>query len=181
MSIPNFISLARLFAAPLTVWLILTGEITLAFWLFFVAAVSDAVDGFIAKRFKLTTVLGAYLDPLADKALLVGVYVALGNAGHLELWLVILVVFRDLVIVGGALLFWLLTRSLTMQPLMISKVNTVAQIVLAAVMLGSLGLGVAIDRLIIETLVYAVAATTLLSGGRYVMVWTRRAAGVENP
>ncbi|MFQ5959142.1 MAG: CDP-alcohol phosphatidyltransferase family protein, partial [Alphaproteobacteria bacterium] len=175
-----FISLARLFAAPLTVWLILTGEITVAFWTFFAAAVSDAVDGFIAKRFKRTTVLGAYLDPLADKALLVGVYVALGNAGHLELWLVILVVFRDLLIVGGALLFWLLTRSLTMQPLMISKVNTVAQIVLAAVMLGSLGLGVAIDRLI-ETLVYVVAATTLLSGGRYVMEWTRRAAGVEAP
>ncbi len=180
MSIPNFISLARLFSAPLTFWLILTGEITLAFWAFFAAAISDAVDGFIAKRFQQTTVLGAYLDPLADKALLVGVYIALGNEGYLELWLVILVVFRDLLIIGGALLYWLLTRSLTMKPLMISKVNTVAQIVLATVMLANLGFDVGADRLI-DGLVYVVAATTLLSGGRYVMEWTRRAAGVEAP
>ncbi len=180
MSFANAISLARLFTSPLIVWLILTGEMAFAFWVFLAAGVSDAVDGFIAKRIEKATVLGAYLDALADKALLVGVYVALGVEGHLELWLVILVVFRDILIVGGAILFRLLTRTLTMQPLMVSKVNTVTQIVLAAVVLGRLGLDIAIGGVVV-VLVYAVAATTLVSGGAYLIDWTRRAARVESP
>lgn len=180
MSFANAISLARLFTSPLIVWLILTGEMRFAFWVFLAAGVSDAVDGFIAKRIEKATVLGAYLDALADKALLVGVYVALGVEGHLELWLVILVVFRDILIVGGAILFRLLTRTLTMQPLMVSKVNTVTQIVLATVVLGRLGLDIAIDG-VVMVLVYAVAATTLASGGAYLFDWTRRAARMESP
>ncbi len=178
MNLPNAISLARLLSAPLMVWLILTGEMTLVFWLFLAASLSDGVDGFIAKRFDRTTVLGSYLDPLADKALLVGVYVALGGEGYIDLWLVILVVFRDLLIIGGALLLWLMTRTLTTKPLMISKVNTVAQIGLAVVMLGHLGLGLAIEELA-NVLVWVVAATTLASGASYLITWTRRAAKVE--
>ncbi len=178
MNVPNTISLARLFAAPLTVWLILTGELAPAFWIFLAAGISDAVDGLIAKRYEGETVLGAYLDPIADKALLVSVYVALGSEGFLELWLVILVVFRDMLIVGGALLFWLLSRSLSIEPLMISKVNTVVQMVLAAVVLASLGLDLGMNE-VVGVLVFLVAATTLASGGAYVVEWTRRAAGVE--
>ena len=178
MNLPNAISLARLFSAPLVVWLILSNEITAAFWLFLIAAVSDGVDGFIAKRLGTTTVLGGFLDPIADKVLLVGAYAALGSNGLLELWLVILVIFRDLLIVGGALLFRLLTRSLDMEPLMISKVNTVAQIVLAAVVLGDIGLDLGL-AMIVDALVLVVAATTLASGAAYVVQWTRRAAGVE--
>lgn len=178
MNLPNAISLARLFSAPLVVWLILSNEITVAFWLFLVAAISDGVDGFIAKRLGTTTILGAFLDPIADKVLLVGTYAALGSNGMLELWLVILVVFRDLLIVGGALLFRLLTRSLDMEPLMVSKVNTVAQIVLAAVVLGNSGLDLGL-AMVVDVLVLVVAATTLASGAAYVVQWTRRAAGVE--
>lgn len=171
------ISLARLFAAPVTVWLMLTGEMTFAFWLFLAASISDAVDGFIAKRFDRETMLGGYLDPLADKALLVSVYITLGVLDHLALWLVIMVVFRDILIIGGALLLWLLARSFTIQPLMISKVNTVAQIVLAAVVLGDLGLDLVTDGLV-QALIYAVAATTLASGATYLVEWTRRASRV---
>lgn len=178
MSLPNLISLGRLFCAPLVVWLILTDELTVAFWVFFFAAASDGVDGLIAKHFDSATDLGRLLDPLADKALLVGVYAALGNAGHLDLWLVILVIFRDLLIVGGALLFWMLSRPLAMNPLVVSKINTVAQILLATVVLASLGFGIAADT-VVELLVYAVAATTLASGGQYVVEWMRRAAGLE--
>ena len=126
--------------------------------------------------------LGAFLDPIADKALLVGVYIALGDYDDvgigLPLWLVILVVFRDMSIIGGALLFRLLTRTLSMEPLMISKVNTVAQIVLAAAMLGRLGLDIGWP-VVTEALIYIVALTTLASGVAYVVEWTRRAAGVE--
>ncbi|MCH9020890.1 MAG: CDP-alcohol phosphatidyltransferase family protein [Proteobacteria bacterium] len=180
MNLPNMISLARLFAAPVTVWLMLTGEMTVAFWLFLAASVSDAVDGFIAKRFDRETMLGGYLDPLADKALLVSVYITLGVLDHLALWLVILVVFRDILIIGGVLLLWLLARSFTIQPLMISKVNTVAQIVLATVVLGDLGLDLVTDGLV-QVLIYAVAATTLASGATYLVEWTRRASRVETP
>ena len=178
MNLPNAISLARLFSAPLVVWLILSDQTKVAFWVFLIAAVSDGVDGFIAKRRGMETVLGGFLDPIADKVLLVGAYAALGSNGILALWLVILVIFRDLLIVGGALLFRLLTRSLDMEPLMISKVNTVAQIVLAAVVLGNGGLGLGLATLI-NGLVIVVAATTLASGAAYVIQWTRRAAGVE--
>lgn len=178
MSLPNIVSLARLFAAPLAVWLILSGEIAFAFWVFIAAGISDAVDGFIAKRFGRTTELGGYLDPIADKVLLVGVYIALGNEEMVALWLVILVVFRDLLIIGGALLLWLMGRKLRMAPLMVSKVNTVAQIVLAAVLLGAYGFAIPLDPLI-DVLVYLVGATTLASGGLYVVEWMRRATGAE--
>ncbi len=89
----------------------------IAFVLFLVAGVSDAVDGFLAKRFRMTTVLGSYLDPLADKALLVSIYVTLGINGQLPRWLVILVVSRDVMIVGGVMLSWLVGSPVKMKPL----------------------------------------------------------------
>jgi len=178
VNIPNVISLARLLAVPVIVWLILGGQMLPAFWVFVAAGISDAVGGFIAKRFDAETEVGKYLDPIADKILLVGVYVSLGNQSYVETWLVIMVVFRDVLIVGGALLFHTLTQSLSMRPLMISKVNTAAQIVLAAVVLGINGLGLT-DPGVVEALAYAVAATTLLSGGAYVVTWSRLAAAME--
>ena len=179
MNIPNLISLRRLLAAPVMVWLILDSRLTEAFVLFIAAGVSDAVDGFIAKRFDAETDFGKFLDPLADKALLVCVYVSLAQADLLVIWLAIMVVFRDAVIVGGAILFHTLTHTLTMRPLRISKVNTAAQIVLAAAVLGVSGLGVE-GGLFIDVMVYAVAATTLLSGAVYVVTWSRMAALMEN-
>lgn len=169
-SLPNLITLARLLAVPLMVWLIGEGEFTIAFWLFVLAGISDALDGFIAKRFHAESVLGSYLDPIADKALLVCTYVTLGLAGHIVAWLVILVVFRDILIVGGALLSSLVDRPLRMRPIFVSKLNTVAQILLAALVLGTLGLGV--DdfgaTLLFE---YLVAVTTVLSGTGYLVQW----------
>ncbi len=182
MNLPNVISLGRLLAVPVAVWLVLSDQLLVAFWVFVAAGISDAVDGFIAKRFDAETEFGRYLDPIADKVLLVSVYLALGNEGYLETWLVIMVVFRDALIVGGALLFQTLTQSLTMQPLMVSKVNTVTQIVLAAAVLGVNGYAIAGDGVVegvVEVLVYAVTVTTLLSGGAYVVTWSRRAAAME--
>jgi len=177
--LPNLISLARLLAVPLAVWLILTDKLTVAFWLFVLAGVSDALDGFVAKHFSLRTVVGGFLDPLADKALLVSVYVTLGWRGHIESWLVILVVFRDVLIVGGAILYHTLTRSLKMQPLFISKLNTAAQIAFAAVLLARLGLGFN-DHGITPVLAHVVAATTFLSGAAYLTIWGWRIARAED-
>ena len=179
-ALPNLISLARLLAVPLTVWLILQDRYGAAFWVFAAAGVSDAIDGFIAKNFGARTVIGGFLDPLADKALLVSVYVTLGYRGQVETWLVILIVFRDVLIIGGAILYQTVTQSLTMQPLLISKVNTAAQIILAILLLSKLGLGMADDHDIIAAMVHVVAASTLLSGGAYVAIWGWRIFRMED-
>lgn len=179
MNLPNAISFARICAVPVVVWLILNENMTIAFWLVLAAAISDAADGIIAKRFGLTTVLGGYLDPLADKALLVSCYIALGHQGYLPVWLVILVVFRDALILVGAYLFHALTQALDMTPLMISKVNTVAQLVLAITVIGSEGLQLN-AAVFVEILILIVAATTFASGVAYVSVWTRKAYMFEN-
>ena len=134
---------------------------------------TDAIDGFIAKRFNSRTELGAYLDPLADKALLVSTYVTLGITGLLPGWLVTLVVFRDVLIIGGALLIHTLRQTLTMQPLLISKLNTAAQIALAALVLAGAGLGFAAPDLR-TALCVMVTVTTFLSGAAYVVAWGRR-------
>lgn len=179
MNIPNIISIARLVAVPITAWLIFEGSIQAAFWVFVAAGVSDALDGFIAKRFNQVTELGEYLDPLADKALLVTIYICLAIEGYLYDWIVFLVVFRDLLIVGGAILFQTMTQSLSMAPLFISKVNTLAQIVLAALAMATVGF--AIDTgAFFDMMVATVAATTFLSGLMYVVKWANMAAAMED-
>ena len=148
------------------VWLIVAGEMTAAFWVFVAAGISDAVDGFIAKRFDAITTFGSYIDPLADKALLVSCFVALGIEGQIANWLVILVVFRDVVIIGGAILALPLGRPVIMRPLFISKLNTTTQIILVALVLAEIGVGVHEAKLIV-LMQYIVAATTLASGIGY--------------
>jgi cardiolipin synthase len=177
INLPNLITLARLFAAPVVVWLMLDGAWTGAFGVFVFAGLSDAVDGLIARRFRARSRVGGFLDPLADKTMLVSVFVMLGYTGHLPAWLVILVVFRDLIIIGGAILVHTLTGRLEMHPLMISKINTVAQFVLPVFLLARLALGVDLSPLG-DILVYTVAATTTLSGAAYVITWSRRAAAM---
>ncbi len=144
----------------------------IAFVLFLAAGVSDAVDGFLAKRFDMTTELGAYLDPLADKALIVSIYLTLGINNLIPRWLVILVVSRDILIVGGIMLSWLIGNPLKIKPLLVSKLNTVAQIVFACVVLGSLGFDIEAEMLTL-ILMGLVAVLTLLSVAAYVAEWVR--------
>jgi cardiolipin synthase len=179
VNLPNLISLARLLAVPFAVYLILEGEFAAAFWLFVAAGITDAVDGFLAKRFGMTSALGGFLDPLADKALLVSVYVSLGHGGYLPTWLVILVVFRDVLIIGGVILIFLVNGGIAAHPLVISKVNTVAQIALVAVVLAGLGI---MPTVMAATgpLVWLVAATTLASGGAYLVEWLRQTRGAAH-
>jgi cardiolipin synthase len=178
ISLPNIVTLARLLSVPLAIWLMLDGEMTIAFWIFIAAGASDAVDGYLAKRFNARTEFGAYLDPLADKTLLVATYLTLGWLGHLPSWLVILVVFRDLLIVGGALVVHALTQSFKSRPMMISKVNTALQIALVTFVLARLGLGFD-DHGVTRILIVVVAASTVLSGGAYLVYWARRLARLE--
>jgi cardiolipin synthase len=166
LTLPNIISFARLCAVPLAIWLVLHGKYTGAFALFVAAGVSDAIDGWLARR-RGGTALGAALDPLADKTLMIGMYVTLAATEQLPDWLAILVVFRDLLIVGGVVLLWLTGHAAAIHPLRISKVNTALQIGLVALVLGldAAGLDFAALR---SGMIFLVAVSTLLSGAAYV-------------
>ena len=172
MNLPNIISVCRLLCVPVAIYLILNGLMLAAFCVFVAAGISDAVDGYLAKRLGQTSALGAYLDPIADKVLLVSVYLTLGQAGHLPSWLVILVVFRDLLIVGGVVLLHISNDSVRMRPLLVSKINTVTQIALAVLVLAELGIGFDIG-IYHDLMIYLVAITTIASGGAYIVSWGR--------
>jgi cardiolipin synthase len=166
LTLPNVITFGRLCAVPLAVWLVLDRDFRWAFWLFAAAGVSDAVDGWLARRGAASAV-GALLDPIADKALLVTMYVTLAVVGILPVWIAILVVFRDAVIVGGVLVLALLGHGLTVRPIGISKFNTAAQLVLVAAALFAAGFALSLP-MVMTALTWAVAASTLASGGAYV-------------
>ncbi len=166
VNIPNVITFARLCAVPLAIWMVLQHRIDLAFFLFVAAGLSDAVDGWLARRWGGTAV-GAVLDPVADKALLVSMYVTLAVVDILPDWLAILVVFRDVLIVGGVLLLAVLGQPAQIRPLPISKVNTALQIVLVALALLLSGFDFAAPG-VLDVLIWSVAATTLASGSLYV-------------
>ena len=167
-TLPNLITFARLCAVPAAVWLILQHRLDIAFLVFVGAGVSDAVDGWIARVWNARSALGALLDPVADKALLVSVYVTLAAIGVLPDWLAILVVFRALLIVGGVVLLWVLGIPARIRPLLISKANTFAQLALAALALLLQGFRLAAPDLL-DAMIWLVAFTTFASGAAYVM------------
>ncbi|WP_240756752.1 CDP-alcohol phosphatidyltransferase family protein [Roseicella aquatilis] len=172
-TLPNLITLARLCAVPATIWVILQHRLDIAFLLFVGAGISDAVDGWLARVLDARSALGAMLDPVADKALLVSVYVTLAAIGVLPDWLAILVVFRDMVIVGGVLVLWVLGQPPAIRPLFVSKVNTALQIGLAALALLLAGFGLRAEALL-QAAIWAVALSTAASGAAYVAAALRR-------
>jgi len=178
LSIPNLITLARIILVPVVVWAITSGEMRIALVLFLAAGISDAVDGFLAKKFQMASELGAYLDPLADKALIVSIYVSLGVSGALPISLVILVVSRDIMIVSAFLLAWLLNRPMKVRPLLVSKLNTVAQIVLATLVLAEHALAFEAPVTVMVCMAL-VAILTLLSVAFYLAEWIRHMSSFE--
>ena len=176
MTIPNFITIGRLIIVPLVIMMIVQGNWQIAFALFVAAGVSDAVDGFIARRFDMHSELGAYLDPVADKALLVSIYLTLAIIGILPPWIAILVIFRDIMIVSGVILSWVLDNPLAMRPFLVSKLNTFAQIAFAAALLAAKAFGVSLG-LWLDVSMWTIAALTLASAAAYLTFWLRHMAG----
>jgi cardiolipin synthase len=166
-NLANLITISRLLMVVPLIWLIATERVHAAFWLLLAAGMSDALDGFIAKKFNARTDLGAYLDPIADKTLLDGIYVALALAGWLPPWLAALVVGRDVLIVLGVVLIRRRNPVYRAQPLLIGKVNTFAQLSLAACTLAHAG-GLIDLGLLVSVLIATVLLTTILSGAGYV-------------
>jgi cardiolipin synthase (CMP-forming) len=176
LTIANLITVLRFFLVPGVVWALLTARMDWAFAGFLIAGISDGIDGFIARQFNQRSELGAYLDPIADKLLLVSVFVVLGFMGELPVWLVVVAASRDALIVGAVLLATIMGKPVAMKPLYISKVNTVVQIVLAAVVLAELAFGISIG-IVREMLIVLSGLLTAASAGAYLVPWLKHMTG----
>ncbi|MDP3898491.1 MAG: CDP-alcohol phosphatidyltransferase family protein [Mesorhizobium sp.] len=176
MTIPNVITIMRFLLVPAVIYSLLTGYVGWAFACFLVAGISDGVDGFIARQFNQRSELGAYLDPMADKLLLVSVFLVLGYLAELPLWLVIAAVSRDALIVAAVMLSTVMGHPVAMKPLFVSKANTAMQIVLAAAVLAELAFQVSFGVLR-ESLAYLSGALTVASGAAYLVAWLKHMAG----
>ncbi|MBI1620298.1 CDP-alcohol phosphatidyltransferase family protein [Aquamicrobium zhengzhouense] len=172
MTIPNLITVFRFLLVPAVIWALVTDEVFWALAFFVTAGLSDAVDGFIARKFNQRSELGAYMDPMADKILLVSVFIALGLMKELPLWLVIGVVSRDALIVLAVLLSSIMSRPVAMKPLMISKANTTVQIVLAIIVLAELAFETVLGPLR-PGLVILCGLLTVGSAAAYLVQWLR--------
>ena len=167
--LPNIITLARIALVPVLILLLKDHDYAAGLIVFVIAGASDALDGFLAKRLNVQSRLGAILDPVADKLLLVSAYVMLTVLGHIPFWLVLVVVFRDLLIVGGYMLYTSHAGPVKMRPSILSKLNTLMQITLVAVILAQQAAGLAWP--LAEVLIYVVLATTVVSGVHYTWSW----------
>ncbi len=166
----NTITAARIALAPVLILLLKSEDYLHALVVFLIAGISDMLDGLVAKRFNQITRVGAILDPAADKILLVSAYVMLTYLGQIPFWLMLTVAFRDLLIVGGYLLYTSLVRSVQMRPSHLSKLNTFMQIALVVAILAQQA-GLMPLAALVQGLIYVVFATTLSSGLHYLWVW----------
>ena len=178
--IPNLITAGRILLVPPVGWALIQQHFLLALVLFFIAGVSDAADGFLAKYYGWTSRLGALLDPLADKFLLVTSYLALWWIGFLPLWLLVLVALRDVVIITGAVVYNFHIERLEAEPTLISKLNTLLQILLVLLVIVHHATGWG-ESAWIAMLIYAVSVTVVWSGIDYVITWSRRARNAGTP
>jgi cardiolipin synthase len=172
VTIPNIITIIRFLLVPAIVYAMLSGEMVWALAGFLAAGISDAIDGFIARTFDQRSELGTYLDPMADKSMLVSVFVMLGYLGELPLWLVILAVSRDALIIAAVMLASIMGNPLEMKPLFVSKANTVVQIAVAAVAMTELAFDFSFGWLRMA-LVIVSAILTVASTAAYFVTWTR--------
>ena len=170
LTIPNLITIGRFLLVPLVIYALLDRQAGLAFAGFLIAGVSDGVDGFIARHFNQRSELGAYLDPIADKVLLVSVFIVLGLLGQLPLWLVIVAVSRDALIISGVLLANLMGSPMEMRPLLVSKANTAVQIALAALVLAMQAFQFDVGAPL-SFLIYLSGLLTIASAAAYRVAW----------
>lgn len=172
--LPNAISILRIALVVPILWLAATGRYAPAVVLFVIAAFSDGVDGYLAKRYAWHTRLGALLDPVADKLLVAGVFVVLTLDGLIPVWLTTIVILRDVVIVGGATAYNFLVRPVEGEPTRISKLNTALELLLLVFVLSQAAFGWP-PAVSVTVLGAAVLVTVAVSGIDYVWSWSHRA------
>jgi cardiolipin synthase len=170
------ITIMRFLLVPAVVYAMLANRMDWAFAGFLIAGISDGVDGFIARHFNQRSELGAYLDPVADKILLVSVFIVLGWMAQLPLWLVLAAVTRDALIICAVLMSSIMARPVEMKPLLVSKANTAAQILLAATVLFELAFQVEVAAFR-TALIYLCGVLTVTSAAAYLVAWLRHMHG----
>ena len=173
--IPNSLCILRMLLLLPVAWLLVHEQFAVTLWMFALAAASDGLDGFLAKRFGWTSQLGKALDPLADKILLVGVFATLAFIGLVPVWLAVTAVARDLIITAGALSYYALYGYPHGQPTVISKINTLCQVLFLLIIIAGRALGESWNTAII-VLGALVLVTTVVSGLDYVITWSMKAA-----
>ncbi|HHZ87524.1 MAG TPA: CDP-alcohol phosphatidyltransferase family protein [Chromatiaceae bacterium] len=176
--IPNLISIGRILLIAPVVWCLFVGRFDYALLLFAVAGFSDALDGFLAKRFGWQSGLGAILDPIADKMLLVSCYVVLVVLDLIPVALTVVVILRDVLIVIGAIVYHYKIEAFDPSPSMISKVNTTFQIMLVIVVVAAQDV-LPVPNLLLQFFLWGVWLTTIISGLAYLWVWGKRAHQVR--
>lgn len=172
--LPNILTVARMLLVGPLVYLLLTERHVAALVLALISGVSDWLDGALARRFGWQSKFGGMLDPLADKTLMIAVYATLAWLGHLPAWLFWLVVLRDLVIVSGGIVYHYCIEPFRAEPTLLSKFNTLCQVLLMWAVLISLA-GLALPQGVIQALIGLVGFTLIATLGQYVIVWGRRA------
>ena len=177
--VPNLVTILRIALVAPAAWFLWHDQVGYALGLIAVAGVSDAVDGELARRFNWRTRFGAIADPTADKLLVVVVFAVLAIQGHLPLWLLAVVVLRDVVIVSGALTYRRLFGHLDIEPTLLSKINTGSQVVMLILLLvartGVEPLATVCAFIVAPAGFVLVGAFSVISGTQYVVVWSRRA------
>jgi cardiolipin synthase (CMP-forming) len=172
-NLPNIITLLRLAAVPVVAWLILQQRWEAACWLFLAAAVSDGIDGLLARWLDQMTQLGATLDSVADKALGVVTLVMLTQAGAIPFWVTLAVLLRDGIIVLGALSYRGLAGHLEIHPTWLGKTHMFAEFTLLALVLGGLAELLAPDEWL-QPLFVTVFSIAVVSGVQYVWIWSAK-------
>lgn len=173
-NIPNLLSVLRIVLIVPIVCLLLSRQFGSALIVFAIAGFTDGLDGFLAKQYQWQSRLGTILDPMADKLLLVASFATLTWLNLIPLWLLLLVLARDILIVFGGLAYHYLIGRFELKPVWSSKVNTVLQIALVLMVIlqqyGFNGL-----QAIIDAVIWLVAASVLISGSEYILIWGVRA------
>lgn len=166
MNLPNLLTLIRIFCSPVFVGLVLYGHHSWALAVFLAAGLTDALDGMIARVLNQQTTLGRYLDPLADKLLLVTAFVVLSFEGEIPVWVTLVVVSRDVIISVGSLVIHLLRERVDITPTWMGKVTTVIQLVyIIAVLVGTTA---AVPEWVPWTILAVMVGLTVASGLHYV-------------
>lgn len=173
MNIPNLLTLFRIVLVPLFVILLIYGQTFYAFLVFLTAGITDALDGFIARVFSQKTLLGAYLDPIADKLLLVTSYIVLAIIGLIPPWLAVLVISRDIVILIGVAVLFLNHKPIEIRPTILGKISTFAQMGTIVIVLSSVQ-PIAFFHPLLIPVIYLTAFFTLLSGFHYTYIGVRQ-------
>jgi len=178
LNIPNILTLARIIITPFIVYTIIEHQPALALILMGIAGITDMLDGAIARYFNQRSTVGAFMDPLADKLMLISTIVSLYFIDQLPAFLFLAVVFRDMIIMVGAIAYELVTHKLEMQPTIASKITTFLQIILVLTVLSDLAWHLP-DNWMLQSMIWLTFAFTCISGLQYMIVWMRKAVTDE--